>query len=199
MRILLLGIFLLFGSLSCGRKTPPGRETPPVNPGLPQHWDVGDWIRRKPLPADVADGYLQLGTSPHSGYGVILAHQRLSARHHVFSDLIIYVHTGIARFHIGDRSFTVSPGDLVYIPRGYVYSAESLSKQPLELVSIYTPPLNPDDIVYHEAAERVIPTPSGKKLRVILSDTAQPPPTPPQDEDKEFMEMEEHIELNPNE
>lgn len=186
-----LSIGILIG---CRGKEKSQESVAPVNAGTPQHWDVGDRIRRNPLPKDMSDGFLQFGTSPHSSYGVTLAHQRISSRNHTASDLIFYVHSGTARFQVGNRSFTAAPGDLIYIPRGYVYSAESLSKQPLELLTIYTPPLSPEDVVYHEPAERVIPGPAGKKLKVVLKDTTikreETGPTP----EEEFMNIEEETE-----
>jgi len=180
--------------IGCTKVRTPETASMAVSPGAPRHWDVGDRVRSNALPQDVADGYLEFARSPGSSYGVTLAHERLSARNHERSDLLFYIHSGVARFQVGEKSFTATNGDMVYIPRGAVYSAEAMSKQKLELLTIYTPPLDPADIVYHEAAERIIPMPSGKKLRVKI-DTTSIPPDAGTPEEEDFLDMQDYEEV----
>ncbi len=189
-----LSLFIFFAA-GCGKEKPPDAGKMSINPGVPRHWDFGDRIRNNPLPTDVADGYLEFAKSPGSSYGVTLAHQRLSARNHEHSDVLFYVHTGVARFQVGTKSFTAANGDLIYIPRGVVYSAESMSNHGLELLTVYTPPLDPSDIIYHEAAERVIPAPSGKKLRVKI-DTISEPPSERRYTEEDFYKMKDYEEMD---
>jgi mannose-6-phosphate isomerase-like protein (cupin superfamily) len=133
------------------------REPPPpvvaTSPGAPRHWDIGSTIYKTPLPEGVDDGYVELAQAPGFSYGVTIAREGLSARNHERSDLLFYVHRGSADFSVGDKTFPARLGDVVYIPRGAIYAAHSTSKEPLHLVTIYSPPLNRSDIIYHERAD----------------------------------------------
>lgn len=124
--------------------------------GPPRHWDIGDQTLKHRLPEDVSDGYLQFARTANMSYGIMLSHERISARSHTNADMLIYIHSGTARFHIDDKDLTSSMGDLIFIPRGSIYSAESLSNRELQLFTVYTPPLDSADVVFHEAAERVM-------------------------------------------
>jgi mannose-6-phosphate isomerase-like protein (cupin superfamily) len=156
---------------SCATEKPePVVQTESRPSGPPRHWDIGDQVNRHQLPEDISDGYLQFGRSGAMSYGLTLAHERISARSHSRSDMLIYVHGGVGRFHIDDKEFTGATGDLVFIPKGAVYSIDSMSKRQLELMTLYAPPLDTADVVYHEAAERVQPPP-GLNRNIIPIDT----------------------------
>jgi mannose-6-phosphate isomerase-like protein (cupin superfamily) len=43
---------------------------------------------------------------------------------------------------------------MVYVPRGAVYTATSEDNRPLELLTVYSPPLDPNDVLYEERADR---------------------------------------------
>ncbi len=145
-----LGILILSG---CAEKS--GEKDKPVriSPGEPRHFDVGDWALKRKLPQDMADGFLKFGEAPGFNYGLLMAHEKISARSHERSDMLIYIHNGNGRFHVGEEDFFVSIGDIVYIPRGAVYSAASTGDMPLHFFSVYSPPFNPDDVVYHDTGK----------------------------------------------
>lgn len=144
---------VLFGC--SGEKPEPQSSAPRIPSGPPRHWDIGDQTLKHQLPEDISDGYLQFARTSSMSYGMTLAHERISARSHEKADMLIYIHSGTARFHVDDKDLTASMGDLIFVPRGSVYSAESLSKRQLQFVTMYAPPLDSADVVYHEAAERV--------------------------------------------
>lgn len=151
-------IILVFGFLTAGcsqKEEVPVEKKVRISPGPPKHLDVGDQILKHKLPPDVEDGFLQMGEAPDFSYGVMVAHEKISKRNHERSDMLIYVHSGQARIHVADKSYHISMGDVVYIPRGAIYSVISNTDQyPLELLTFYSPPLNPEDIVYHEAGDK---------------------------------------------
>lgn len=147
----LCGFILIGCSKEKASSTPP---QPRVSPGSPKHYDVGDQMLKRKLPEDMADGFLELNTAPGFSYGMLMAHENISSRSHERSDLLIYIHSGIARFHVAQESYFAAAGDVVYIPRGAIYSVTTREKKyPLEFLAFYSPPLNPDDIVYHDASE----------------------------------------------
>ncbi len=150
--IVCLGMLIL--SCSSGEKEP-AAALPRIPSGPPRHWDIGDQTIKHRLPDDVSDGYLQFAKTSSMSYGMTLAHDRISARSHSKADMVVYIHSGTARFHVDEQDITVSMGDLIFIPRGSVYSTESLSNRQLQLVTMYAPPLDSSDVIFHEAAERV--------------------------------------------
>ncbi len=149
--LICISLFLLSG---CKEK--PDNQPPPVriSPGSPKHFDVGSKALRNKLPEDMADGYMGFAEAPGFSYGLIMAHDKISPRSHERSDLLVYVHSGFARFHVGEKDYHISMGDAVYIPRGAFYSVESSQDYPLQFFSIYSPPLDPNDIVYAEEKEK---------------------------------------------
>ena len=137
--------------MGCGHK----EDIPPpasvaFSPGPAAQWDMGSYLLRHPLPEDIDDGFMELHTAPEATYGIILARNRITLRSHEYHDLILYGHRGTARFHVGEKDFTVSMGDILYIPRGAVYSAEGSGPQLLQFFAVYSPRFDGTDIVYHE-------------------------------------------------
>jgi mannose-6-phosphate isomerase-like protein (cupin superfamily) len=179
--------------IGCGKKS----ESPPEIPfaaAAPRQWDIGDQILKHKLPDDIADGYLEFLRSSGFSYGVTLAHERISLRSHEKSDMLIYVHGGVARFHIADKDLTASMGDVVYVPRGAAYSAQSLSRRELELLTLYAPPLDKDDVKFLEPAVRASTDSlnTRKPLRATLggSDSLRPP----DDEERNYLNMKDYQE-----
>ncbi len=147
-KALLLLLPLLLAAGGCSKKA----EQPAtlrISPGLPRHFDVGDESLKRPLPEDVADGYLQFGEAPECSYGLMTARRSVSKRSHERSDLVLYVYSGYGWFHVGEKDFYGSVGDIIYIPRGAAYSADNKSQNDFQFVMVFSPPLNPDDVVYY--------------------------------------------------
>ncbi len=187
--IAITGVMLALSGCSSSSKETQSTESRTFF-GNPRHWDIGDQTLRHQLPDDISDGYLQFGRTSSMSYGIMLAHDRISARSHAKADMLIYIHAGTARFHIDDKDMTNSMGDMIYIPRGSIYSVESLSNRELQLVTVYSPALDSADVIFHEAAERVktmIPTlPNSAKLDTVLR-------LKPEDIEKKFEQMEDEL------
>jgi len=149
MRFLTFSLLALtiMSSISCRRaeKLPP---SPAFSPGPPRQWDIGSELAKHPLPGDMDDGYLEFQKAPNMSFGITTARGKISARCHERHDLLIYVHSGSARFHVGEKDFWTATGDVLFIPRGAVYSAESQDSRLLEFWSVFTPPFDGKDVVY---------------------------------------------------
>ncbi len=182
---------LLLSAMGCAKKETADASVTNA-PQKVQHWDVGDQIIKHTLPPDIADGYLEFAKASGFGFGVTLAHSRISKRSHERSDLLIYVHTGTGRFQVGEKELTVSTGDLLFVPRGTAYSAESLSRRQLELVTVYSPPLDKDDVKFLEPAEKVadLPKPATLPVKVTMGDTTGMKAK----SDSEFLKMQDYQE-----
>ncbi|HHE46755.1 MAG TPA: cupin domain-containing protein [Bacteroidetes bacterium] len=150
----LISLLLLSLTIGCGQsaKKPPPRP-PRISPGPAQHWDIGDFLIKYPLPDDVDDFYVQFTEAPGYSFGVVRAHKRLSSRYHESHDLLIYVQNGNVRFHVAERDFIAAIGDVIYVPRGAVYSAESLNDRPFDFFAVYHPVYDGDDIVYYRHSD----------------------------------------------
>lgn len=163
--MILASALLLYG---CAKEEPK-QKIGSINPGVARHWDVGDEKLRHPLPPEMGDGFLEFSKAPGFNFGLTLAHDKISPRSHERHDMIMYVHWGSGRFHIGDKDFHASAGDVMYVPRGTVYSAARTGNLPLELLTVFQPPFNGDDVVYEDSedSESVIPkTAPQKKLQI---------------------------------
>ena len=142
---------LLLLLIGCSEKKEPVTEFVKVSPGPPQYYDVGDQSLRKNLPEDVADGFLAFNKAPGFSYGLMKAHEKISQRSHDRSDMLMYIRSGRARFHVGDQSYFVGPGDVVYVPRGAIYSvSRTQQNMPLQFFTVFSPVFDTDDIIYHE-------------------------------------------------
>lgn len=155
MKKILLAIFLMLFVFGCSEEKVVEKPspTPRVNSGQPRKFDVGDETLENRLPEDVSDGFLRFGEAPGFSYGVLMAHNTVTPRYHERSDMLVYVHSGITRFHVGSESFWAANGDIVYIPRGAVYSVTTREKFPLEFVTVYSPPFDPNDVVYPDSSK----------------------------------------------
>ena len=155
MKCHLMVLIILLCMSGCSEKEikPEPVQTLNVSPGAPAHYDIGDVTLRNKLPDDVLDGFLGLSKAPGFSYGVLMAHDKITARSHERSDMLVYIHSGITRFHVGEKSFWAAAGDVVYIPRGAVYSVTAKEQYPLEFLVVYSPPFNADDVEYHEKDE----------------------------------------------
>jgi len=188
--------FMTLAGCSSSEKEPAVTTGSRAISGPPRHWDIGDQTLKHKLPDDISDGYLQFARTSDMSYGIMLAHDRISARSHANADMLLYIHAGTARFHIDDKDVTSSMGDLIFIPRGTVYSVESLSNRQLQFVTVYTPPLDSMDVIFHEAAERVKTMVPRLPLNSALLDTVIK--LKPADAEKMFEQMSDDQPLDDN-
>lgn len=150
--LITFSILLLSG---CG-KIEEKPVSPPVlfSPGPPMRYDIGDNLIKFPLPDDADDIYLQFLKAPGLSFGIMRVRDKLTRRCHDEHDMVFYVHRGNARFHVADKDWITSTGDVVYVPRGAVYSAEIISPgKTFDLFVLYQPIFDGVDLTYHETQE----------------------------------------------
>lgn len=133
----------------CSKQDTGIKKTPvSVSPGPPQFWDVGSYLKKFPLPDDVEDGFVEIGRGPLFSFGSTIAHKSISPRYHENHDMVVYIHTGAGRVHVGAKDFSIMGGDAFYVPRGAVYSVENRATQPIILFTVYSPIFDGKDIIY---------------------------------------------------
>jgi len=153
-KYLLITISVLLLSGCCKQEEKP--VSPPIlfSPGSPMRYDIGDNLIKFPMPDDVNDIYLQFLKAPGLSFGVMRIRDKLTRRSHDEHDMVFYVHNGSARFHVADEDWIASTGDVVYVPRGAVYSAETItSGKTFDLFVVYQPIFDGVDLTYHETQE----------------------------------------------
>ena len=149
--LLTLSLLLLSG---CSKQEEKHVSTVPFSPGPPRRWDIGDNLIKFQVPDDADDIYLQFLKAPDLSFGIMRVRDILSKRSHDEHDLVFYVHRGSARFHVADKDWIISTGDVVYIPRGAVYSAQNIYPgKTLDLFAVYQPIFDGVDLTYHETPE----------------------------------------------
>ncbi len=124
--------------------------------GETEQWDLGSYLLKNPLPEDMLDAYLQMGSTTYSSYGVILAHNALSARSHDEHDLLLYGHSGTADFIVDEDTHTLTIGDMLFIPQGAIYSAKKTGAQPLQILAVFTPAFDGKDVIYYKAVDSLM-------------------------------------------
>ena len=80
--------------------------------------------------------------------GMTLAFQTGTVSKHFHADAneVQIVIAGTGSEWLGDKQVAVKPGTLIVIPKGTVHGNWTATSQPLELVSIKTPPQAPSDV-----------------------------------------------------
>lgn len=80
--------------------------------------------------------------------GMTLAFQTGTVAKHLHADAneVQIVVAGTGSEWLGDKQVAVKPGMLIVIPKGTVHGGWTATSQPLELVSIKTPPQAPGDV-----------------------------------------------------
>lgn len=74
----------------------------------------------------------------------------------------LYIISGKAQGVIGDVKATVEPGQLIQIPKGVPHSIKKIGKDPVIFILFSTPPFNPADIRWLEAATSTATTTKSK-------------------------------------
>lgn len=153
--LLLIGLLVITG---CCKQEPVQRadEEIPIVIGETERWDLGSHLMKNKLPDDMFDAYLQLGNTTYSSYGVVMAHDAISARSHDDHDMVLYGHRGTADFTVDEQTVNLSVGDVLFIPQGAIYSAKSTGSQPLQFFAVFTPAFDGMDVTYYKSVDSLM-------------------------------------------
>jgi mannose-6-phosphate isomerase-like protein (cupin superfamily) len=81
---------------------------------------------------------------------VILIKKEVKAHKHMLHSEHVYILEGSATMRLGEESFTVSEGDLIFIPKGAVHAVKVTSDIPLKVISLQSPHFDGTDRVMVE-------------------------------------------------
>ena len=86
-----------------------------------------------------------LRESPGASFHLLRVRTELPARMHESSDLVLMLVSGGAEITLGDRKVPLSPGDVVEVPEGSVYSVRNRGSQAAVAYLVFSPALSPSD------------------------------------------------------
>ncbi len=73
-----------------------------------------------------------------SSFCIIIKNEVKPHKHQYHSEHV-YVIDGEAQMQMGEKTFKIKKGDLVFIPKNTVHAVKTTSKQPLKVISIQAP------------------------------------------------------------
>lgn len=73
-----------------------------------------------------------------SSFCIIIKNEVKPHKHQYHSEHV-YVIDGEAQMRLGEKTFKIKKGDLVFIPKNTVHAVKTTSKQPLKVISIQAP------------------------------------------------------------
>jgi mannose-6-phosphate isomerase-like protein (cupin superfamily) len=84
-----------------------------------------------------------------SGF-VIVIKKEVKLHKHLYHSEHVFVIEGEGQMQLGDKTFTIKPNDLIFIPKNTPHKVITTSKKPLKVLSIQSPNFNGKDRVMLE-------------------------------------------------
>ncbi len=84
-----------------------------------------------------------------SSFSIIIKSEVKAHKHLKHSEHVI-VESGEGVMRLGEKEFTIKPGDIIFIPKNTVHSVIVKGKKPLKVLSIQSPYFNGEDRVMME-------------------------------------------------
>jgi mannose-6-phosphate isomerase-like protein (cupin superfamily) len=100
---------------------------------------VSDNLYNKPL----------FGDSLTSSFVIIIKKEVKLHKHLVHSEHVVVL-DGTGEMKLGDKSFEIKKGDVVFIPKNTTHAVRSTGKQPLKVLSVQSPNFDGKDRIFIE-------------------------------------------------
>ncbi len=81
----------------------------------------------------------------------IVIKKEFKAHRHVFHSEHVIVMEGEGIMQLGDQTFTIKKGDLIFIPKNIIHSVKTTGKNQLKVISIQSPMFDGKDRIFTEA------------------------------------------------
>lgn len=78
---------------------------------------------------------------------VILIKKEVKAHRHLLHSEQVCVLQGEGQMQLGDKSFTIRKGDVIFIPKNTIHSVKSIGTLPLKVLSVQSPRFDGTDRV----------------------------------------------------
>ena len=86
-----------------------------------------------------------LGKSEEASFHYIRLWTKEKPHRHETHKLIVFMLSGQAEIHFGDKTYPIEKGDMMEIPKGAVHWAENKGSGPAEVYAIFMPPYDGKD------------------------------------------------------
>jgi len=63
----------------------------------------------------------------------------VAAHKHIEHHELVYILKGKGRFHLGEESFNIKKGDIVFVPKNTFHSVQIKSRKMMQVLSVQTP------------------------------------------------------------
>ena len=81
----------------------------------------------------------------------IVIKKEVKAHRHVFHSEHVIVMEGEGIMQLGDQTFTIKKGDLIFIPKNIIHSVKTTGKNQLKVISIQSPMFDGKDRIFTKA------------------------------------------------
>ena len=130
---LILSVLICFGfTLFCNAQQHLNTDTVGVK-------TVSDNIYNKPL----------FGDSLASSFVIVIKKEVKLHKHIAHSEHVVVL-DGTGQMTLGDKSFEIKKGDVVFIPKNTMHAVKSTGKQPLKVLSVQSPNFDGKDRIFIE-------------------------------------------------
>lgn len=92
----------------------------------------------------------QLGGDSLSGCFVIVIKQGVKLHKHLYHSETVTIIEGEGTMRLGEKSFKIKQGDVIFIPRNTPHAATSTGNIPLKVISVQSPQFDGTDRVFLE-------------------------------------------------
>ncbi len=86
------------------------------------------------------------GDSLSNSFCIVIP-KEVKAHKHVWHSEQVYVLQGLGEMRLGDKSFRIQKGDLIFIPKNTVHAVKSIGDTVLKVISIQSPRFDGSDRV----------------------------------------------------
>lgn len=100
---------------------------------------VSDNLYNKPL----------FGDSLASSFVIVIKKEVKRHKHIEHSEHVVVL-DGKGQMMLGDKSFEIKKGDVIFIPKNTIHSVKTTSKQPLKVLSVQSPNFDGKDRIFIE-------------------------------------------------
>lgn len=109
--------------------------------------DVDQVLRVHPLPANQNISITNIGSVNDVSHHIVQIRGAESLHTHQNHDLTVFVYRGHGTMRIGNESFPIRSGDVLFVPRGIVHAFRNEDSSPAVAIVVFTPGFDGKDNV----------------------------------------------------
>lgn len=80
-----------------------------------------------------------LNHNPNASTFLVWVKDTVTAHKHIEHNELVYILKGKGKFHLGEESFNIKKGDVVFVPKNTFHSVQIKSRKMMQVLSVQTP------------------------------------------------------------